>query len=142
MSNDPILDDQLTQYFGAQRAADARRAPAFAGMLAAAQDATVDGRAMDTTTPVVRAMPRRWRARAMVVAVPVLAAAGLLLMLRPSDSNADREFEALVAEWSRTTTETRASPTDALLSLPGDQYLRRMPTLGGDQLPSRSGKPS
>lgn len=138
MSDDPQLDERLRQHFGARRAEDARRAPAFAAMLTTAQEATPDVSAMATPSTVVRATPRRWRPRVWAVALPVLAAAGLLLMLRPRESRADREFEALVTEWSRTTAETRSAPTDALLSLPGDQYLRGMPTLGGDRLPSRT----
>lgn len=135
MNDDPQLDDQLTQHFGTLRAADAQRAPAFAGMLAAAQAAIPVATASPTS---VVATARRSRVRVLMFALPVMAAAGLLLMLRPRESQADREFEALVTKWSRTTAETRSSPTDALLSLPGDQYLRGMPTLGGDRLPSRT----
>lgn len=136
MSDDPQLDQQLTAHFGARRSADARRAPAFATMLAAAQQTV----AHDAPTSVpVRAVAPRARARLVLVAVPMLAAAAaLLLMLRPRESAADREFETLVTEWSRTSDVTRTSPTDALLSLPGDQYLRGMPTLEGDRLPSRT----
>jgi hypothetical protein len=135
MSDDPQLDEQLTHYFGAQRAADARSAPPFAAMYEAAQAEVREGTAMATP---VRATRRRWRTRVFVFALPLLAAAGFVLMLRPRESRADREFDALVTEWSRTTADTRSSPTDALLSLPGDQYLRGMPTLGGDRLPSRT----
>jgi hypothetical protein len=135
MSDESQLDEQLTRHFGALRAADARRAPDFGAMRAAAQSAIPD--AAPTAFPV-HAVSRRRRPRVFVLALPVLAAAGLLLLLRPRASSADREFEALVTEWSRTTAATRSSPTDALLSLPGDEYLRGMPTLGGDRLPSRT----
>lgn len=147
MSDDPQLDEPLQRHFGALRADDMRRAPAFGPMLEAARREVaarnVDG-ASGASAPVAamsrtREVPRdRQRLRLLAVAVPTLVAAGLLLMLGTGESGADREFEALVTEWSRTASGVRSSPTDVLLSLPGDEYLRGMPTIGGDQSPSRS----
>lgn len=66
-------------------------------------------------------------------AVPLALAAGIAAIVvvpRLPDRAADREFDRLVTEWSRTTEATRHAPTDALLSLPGVGLLGNMPPIG------------
>lgn len=120
MSQEDELERELRPAFEALRRADARATPAFDAMLARART--------QATAPVgvaVRRAPRRyWRWAAY--AAPLAAAAGLALWLIPARS-ADLEFERAVTEWSRT---ARALPTDGLLSVPGSEYLRRLPAFG------------
>jgi hypothetical protein len=118
-------DIALQREFDALRAADRARAPDFATMAARA-------RAMaDAAPPVIvtSATPiRRWQSSPLAWAVPALAAAGLAAVLLMPRQNADAEFETLVSDWSRTSASIR-TPTDELLALPGDQYLRTTPML-------------
>lgn len=58
------------------------------------------------------------------------AIAAIVVVPRLPDRAADREFDRLVTEWSRTTEATRHAPTDALLSLPGVGLLGNMPPIG------------
>ena len=118
-------DIALQREFDALRAADRARTPDFATMAARA-------RAIADVTPKVAvatsAPVRSWRASPLAWAVPALAAAGLAAVLLMPRRNADAEFETLVSDWSRTSASIR-TPTDELLTLPGDQYLRSTPML-------------
>ncbi len=118
-------DITLQREFDALRAADRARTPDFATMAARARAIA------DATPPVVVATSapiRGWRASPLAWAVPALAAAGLAAVLLMPRQNADAEFETLVSDWSRTSASIR-TPTDELLALPGDEYLRATPML-------------
>ena len=124
------MDDALRRHFSALRESDARQAPDFSVMIAGT------GRTR-----------RPWRRVAW--AVPLLVAAGLAVVVlsprvvdRTADQAADREFEALVGEWTRTTQAARELPTDALLPLSGSEYLRSLPVIGGGLGAPRSRRPS
>jgi len=143
MSHDDELDRQLRPAFDALRRADAKAAPSFDAMFAAARaqaDAQADvqpdahaGVQPDAHADVQpRLSPRRyWKWAA--VAAPLAAAAALAIWLVPQRAG-DREFERAVAEWSRT---DRSLPTDGLLAVPGSEYLRRLPALGTGAAESR-----
>lgn len=137
MTPDDELDELLRHRFAGVRDADARRAPAFGEMVARARAAIpaepvvpMDVPNSVTRSPIVPAAPRRrspWRW--VAAAAPLAVAAGLAgIWLAPSRA-ADREFERLVSEWSRTERALNA-PTDGLLAVPGSEYLRRLPALG------------
>lgn len=120
MTHDDELEQQLRPAFDGLRRADAQATPSFEAMLARAREQAAAPREVrDVQSP-----RRAWRWVAFVA--PLAAAAGLALWLVP-DRAGDREFERAVTEWSRT---DRALPTDGLLSVPGSEYLRRLPALG------------
>lgn len=120
--SDHETERQLRSAFDGLRRADARATPSFDAMIARAR---VEADASRVQAPRVTTAPRRyWRWAA--VTVPLAAAAGLALWLAPMRAG-DREFEQAVTEWSRT---DRPLPTDGLLSVPGAEYLRRLPALG------------
>ncbi|MBK8250820.1 MAG: hypothetical protein IPK85_26005 [Gemmatimonadetes bacterium] len=120
MTDDDTLEQQLRPAFDGLRRADAQATPSFEAMMARARvPANAHG-----DVPVAGARRRVWRWAA--IAAPLAAAAGVALWLGP-DRAGDREFERAVTEWSRT---ERALPTDGLLSVPGSEYLRRLPALG------------
>jgi hypothetical protein len=139
MSNDAESDPVLQQLFAAERARDAVRAPSFASMRDAARREVADAEHAPLTiergSADVRVVPSR---RSWLWAAPILVAAGLAIaILRPepaSQQSADREFEALVSEWSRTTAITQSSPTDRLLALPGAEFLRGTPSVGSPRI--------
>lgn len=121
MSHDET-ERQLRSTFDGLRCADARATPSFDAMIARARvEADMRRMPMSGATPAPR---RFWRWAA--VTVPLAAAAGLALWLAPARAG-DREFEQAVTEWSRT---DQPLPTDGLLSVPGAEYLRRLPALG------------
>jgi hypothetical protein len=132
MTPDDPRDALLQSRFAALRDDDARRAPAFADMLARARVAAADRPTAPLVAPPPRAEPAAWRRpRTWAFVTPFAVAAGLAgLWLQPGRV-ADREFERVVSEWSRTAERSRHSPTDALLAVPGGEYLRRLPALGG-----------
>jgi hypothetical protein len=70
---------------------------------------------------------RAARLRHVLWAGPLAIAAGLgaiyLLPVRTAESAADREFDRLVTEWTRTAAATSHVPTDGLLSVPGAELL-------------------
>lgn len=131
MMPDHELDDALRRRMAGLREADARHTPPFGEMMARARATIANG----TPAEVVIAGPvvptRAWlRRRTWIVGGPLLLAAGLAgIWLRPSLA-ADREFEKMVSEWSRTAARSLHSPTDGLLAVPGAEFLRRMPALG------------
>lgn len=132
MNQDDEVEQPLRPAFDALRHADAQATPAFDVVLARARaqasaqarmqsDAAVHRPAREATRSTTRG-PWRW----VAYAAPLAAAAGLALWLGPQRA-ADREFERAVTEWTRA---ERALPTDGLLSVPGAEYLRRLPVLG------------
>jgi len=136
MKGDAELDELLQQRFERQRVHDVRHAPTFEAMLLRArQDAA-------TSVPVVEhiravptpSQPRAARRRVVRWAGPLAIAAGLgaiyLLSARTAESAADREFDRLVTEWTRTAAATSHAPTDGLLTIPGSELLGTMPRLG------------
>jgi hypothetical protein len=141
MMDERAVEARLQQHFSARRAADASRTPAFAPMLEAAQR-EAEGPARAVAVEAARGRSARWPSRVLAITLPVLAAAGLVLMLRAGDTGADQEFEALVSEWSRVRTDVHRSPTAGLLDLPGSEYLRAMPSVGGERASSRTRNPS
>lgn len=153
MKQDDPLDATLRRHFDTLRTLDRAQAPDFPSMAARAREMaahTVEQTTAQTTaqttglatdaitsaTPVLvpiaspTASPRRRTVSPWAWGIPALAAAGLAaLMLVPRGDAADQEFEALVADWSRTTQLTMRAPTDGLLVVPGSEYLRFTPSL-------------
>lgn len=118
------LDSDLRRHFATLRAEDARKTPAFGEMLANAQRRTQDRVAVP---PLARwSQKRTW-----AVAGPLIAAASFAAVWFLPRRAADREFERVVAEWSRTT--QHSSPTDQLLSFPGAEMLGQFPTFAAPQ---------
>jgi len=154
MASDPF-DQALQQQFDALRSHDRAVAPDFSTMVARARQAS-NAAPADAPAPSPRAepsiRPRRWFASPWTWVVPALAAAGLAaVMLMPRQDAADREFESLVADWSRVTQTASRAPTDGLLAVPGSEYLRAIPQLvpppaqpsgAAPQAPSRPRSPS
>jgi hypothetical protein len=149
MDDDRIVEDALQRQFDALRREDVRQTPPFAAMFARAQ-ATADdvsGQAIETVHRASagsnRSSARPWSpGRILAWSAPFLAAAGLAIVLLQAESAADREFDQLVTEWTRTSAITRHSPTDGLLALPGSEYLRGMPTIDGGLRTPRTRRPS
>lgn len=140
MTDDTEFDRTLRRHVDAMRRADVAEAPAFASMIARAR-ATASTLETPQRAPVVEARRRQPFARTLLWATPVVIAASLTLLLlrRPDPADrADREFEQLVTQWSRTNQSAPRSPTDRLLSVPGSEYLRSTPTLGIPQTRSPS----
>lgn len=126
MADDPI-DRALQRQFDTLRESDRAVAPDFATMVANARH--LSNVAPVTDAPGVAASTRPRRSPWPWV-VPALAAAGLAaVMLVPRPDAADREFESLVADWSRLTQTASRAPTDGLLAVPGSEYLRAIPQL-------------
>lgn len=140
MTDELQTDRVLRQLFEAQRERDAASAPAFAAMRDAARRMAEAADNVSTHHIPVDARPGRIRPlrRALLWGAPLLVAAGLAIaILRPetaANQSADREFEALVSEWSRTAALTQRSPTDRLLSLPGSEFLRGTPSVGSSRI--------
>lgn len=140
-------DDTLRERFATLRATDARVAPAFGAMLAQARRASprvaapVDHAMVARVagvSPIART-PRRWRRVAWLTAGPLLTAAGFAGVWFNAERQADREFEHLVTEWTHTENQALRSPTDGLLVLPGNEYLRSVPSVGRNIRHPRSG---
>jgi anti-sigma factor RsiW len=145
MTEHDELDERLARHFSQERAGDARRSPPFAEMLARARSAVMAEGAMAGVTaahpatipPGARPIPRARRHwRWALVATPLAVAAGIAAVLLSPSRSADREFERTVAEWSRVE-RAITLPTDGLLSVPGSEYLRRLPALGAGAGASR-----
>lgn len=122
------IDDRLRERFARLREADASEAPPFAEMIARARArASQEGPVADSTesvgvVPRTRGVRRRWP----LAAIPIAIAAGVAFLFVNPDRAADREFERVVSEWSRTE-RALSTPTDGLLAVPGSEYLRRLP---------------
>lgn len=121
------LDDRLRERFARLRQADDREAPPFAEMIARARTlASQEGPVAESTESAAVSRTLRVRRRWPLAAIPLAIAAGLGFLLVNPDRAADREFERVVSEWSRTE-RTLSTPTDGLLAVPGSEYLRRLP---------------
>lgn len=132
MTPDDRLDELLQLRFAALREADAGRAPAFTEMMARARAVAAEQPVSPVALQNERTARHPWRRpRNWAIAAPFAVAAALAGIWLQPDRVADREFEKVVSEWARTAQRARSSPTDALLALPGDEYLRRLPALGG-----------
>lgn len=153
--NDALLQDR----FARLRAGDAESAPDFAKMMTRVRrevDARANATALErepsshgqppqrgrgderATERAVRSSPADLRSTndrrpLMRWAVPLALAAGIgaiVFLPRLPDRAADREFDRLVSEWSRTSEATRHAPTDGLLDLPGFGLVEDMPAIG------------
>lgn len=122
------LDEALHRHFSALREADRRDAPSFEEMIARARADVAAGQGV-AGSDMVAGTRRRHPWRRMALAAPVAAAAAVAAIWLAPGRAADREFERAVSEWSRTE-RTLDAPTDALLRVPGSEYLRRLPALG------------
>lgn len=119
-------DDRIRAEFEALRA-DASRpgvVPDFGEMIARAQASS------ERTEPVVGTIPHR---RAVQVGgwMSLAAAAAVvgLLLVRPGSTDADAEFERLVAAYSTSAATAFNSPTSGLLRTPGLD-LGSVPSIG------------
>lgn len=147
MSNERELDETLRERFETLRAADARVAPDFGAMLEQARREMPDiGQRRDPLRfPVVAdevrttRQPRRWGRIALLTAGPLLTAAGFAGVWFNAERQADREFDQVVMAWTQTAEQAMRSPTDGLLMLPGDEYLRSVPAVGRSMRNPRSG---
>ncbi len=132
MKGDREIDSLLQQRFARLRDEDARRAPDFSEMVGRARrDSAEAGESTAPATPRgARTARPGARRRVLRWVVPMAVAAGLAAIAILPDRGADREFDRLVTEWSRTSEATRQAPTDGLLSLPGVGLLGGMPAVG------------
>lgn len=130
MTDERELDTQLRTRFEEMRRSDASSAPPFAPMLARAVAAAAPApKAVTPITPL-----RHWsRGRLVMWGAPILVAASFGAIWVVPKSGTDREFERVVSEWSRTEAAL-SSPTDALLAVPGSEFLGRVPSLGGSAM--------
>ncbi|MEP7381733.1 MAG: hypothetical protein ABI910_08610 [Gemmatimonadota bacterium] len=117
MRGDTELDALLRERFARLKEDDARRTPDFAPMLAQARRSIADAR------PASRLRVLRW-------ALPLAVAAGLTAIVLIPERAADREFDRLVTEWSRTSDATRHAPTDGLLAPATAGLLDGLPAIG------------
>ncbi len=128
-------DDRLRAEFGRLRSETegSARVPDFRAML---EEAKVDAAARPELQVVQGGRSdagarRRWVVRigGWASAAAAAAIAGVLLMGGPSD--ADREFERLVAAYSADASSGAwRSPTSALLNVPGMNLTRSVPSFG------------
>jgi hypothetical protein len=135
MTPDDEIEELLRTRFAGVRETDRRQTPAFAEMMARAraavsaeEHAAPDLPAVVSTPPTRTLIPRRNPWRWAFAAAPLAVAAGLAAVYFAPSRSADREFERVVSEWSRTE-RTMHAPTDGLLAVPGSEYLRRLPPL-------------
>lgn len=140
-------EEGLREGFRRLREEEARAAPSFAAMMARARSGTLTGEeipgappAPTSTEDTLSVRRNRW----IRWLPPLAAAAALSTLLLSGSREADREFDRLVTEWSQTSRVALHSPTDRLLTVPGSQYLRSLPTLGSDRpltTPSQRSRP-
>lgn len=124
----------LREGFRRLREEDARVAPSFATLMAGARNDVAAGEQEGAAGPVSPDPVRPTRRNPWVRWLPPVAAAAVLgAVLLSGSGKADREFDRVVNEWSQTARVALHSPTDRLLAVPGSQYLRSMPRLGGDR---------
>ena len=135
MKDDAELDERFLQRFAALKAEDRGALPPFGPMLARARVQVDDTRPLTVVVeraPAALAAPawHRPQRRLLIWAGPLLAAAGLGAIWILPQRAADREFDRVVSEWSRTSAATHRSPTDGLLALPGSEFLGGLPPVG------------
>jgi hypothetical protein len=132
MMVDDEHDETLAARFASLRARDAREAPAFAPMFARATQIASAGEMGTPAVPSRVAPHRRSRWTVLWAAGPLLTASGLGAVWLNARQRAEREFDQTVTAWTRASESTRRSSTDALLALPGDEYLKTVPSVGRD----------
>lgn len=129
MTPNDEIDELLRARFAGLREADARQVPAFGAMIARART-QIEAEPAVPPRPAAPAPATRWRPwRWALAATPLAAAAAVAAIWLAPSRVAEREFERVVAEWSRTERALTA-PTDGLLAVPGSEYLRRLPAIG------------
>jgi ferric-dicitrate binding protein FerR (iron transport regulator) len=120
--NDRQQDPELRALFEAQRHDDAKHAPSFAGMLARAQ---AEAAIAPTLLPTRRTRGRREWAGGLAAAAAIAA-----LIVIPRMRSGDDAFEQAVRSFQADPAlGAWQSPTDGLLSLPGDRLLSTIPSL-------------
>jgi ferric-dicitrate binding protein FerR (iron transport regulator) len=118
-------DPELRALFEAQRHDDASHAPPFAQMMARAQ-AEAETAAAPTALPTPRTRWRREWAGGLAAAAAIAA-----LIVIPRVRSGDDAFEQAVRAFqSNPALGAWQSPTDGLLTLPGDRLLSTVPTMG------------
>ena len=140
MGDEREVNHMLQRRFAALREGDAREAPAFHAMFARGREAA-ESPAVTTPSVPRPAQPARagWRRVVLYTAGPMLTAAGLGAVWFNANRRADREFMDAVNAWSATSEKALRAPTDGLLVLPGDEYLRTVPVVGRNDRASRRG---
>jgi len=118
-------DPELRALFEALRHDDASHAPSFAEMMARAQ-AEAATAALSTAAPTPRTRWRREWAGGLAAAAAIAA-----LIVIPRVRSGDDAFEQAVRAFqSNPALGAWQSPTDGLLTLPGDRLLSTVPTMG------------
>ena len=118
-------DPELRALFEAQRHDEASHAPSFPQMLARAQ-----AEAATAAAPTTRPTPRtRWR-REWAGGLAAAAAIAALIVIPRVRSGDDAFEQAVHAFQSNPALGAWQSPTDGLLTLPGDRLLSTVPTMG------------
>ena len=128
MDDDRMFEEALREGFREVRARDEERAPSFQAILRRAREEAADPAL--TVVSGKDAPPSRAPRRLLRWGAPMAAAAVLATLLVTGDRHANREFDRLVNDWSRTAQVTLRSPTDGLLTVPGSEYLRSVPAVG------------
>jgi ferric-dicitrate binding protein FerR (iron transport regulator) len=118
-------DPELRALFEAQRHDDASHAPSFEEMMARAQAEAVTA-AVPTALPTPR---KRWR-REWAGGLAAAAAIAALIVIPRMRSGDDAFEQAVRAFQSNPALGAWQSPTDGLLTLPGDRLLSTVPTMG------------
>ena len=136
-------ESELRRLFQEMKALDQARAPDFAGMMERIEGQVAEGLASKPSGPPVASLWRRgWsgarqRRYRLGWAGGLLAAAavsGILLIRAPAAS--DAEFERAVRAFSADPAGGAwRSPTDGLLSLPGQEMLTTLPSIGAPDWP-------
>lgn len=125
MMDDRELEQEIRAGFHAMRSTDRAQTPDFASTVARAR--------LAVDRPIARAVARSWHKRLLLIGGPALVAAGLAGLFIVPGRLKDREFDRVVLEWSRTDA-TLHSPTDALLAVPGSEFLGSTPSVTGSLL--------
>lgn len=138
-------DERLREAFRTLREEEVGGAPSFSALMARARSEALAEEAPARARPDARdplgastpaAPPARvegWAPRRhpwIRWLPPLAAAAAVAAILLSGGRSADREFDRLVGEWSRTSRVALHSPTDRLLAVPGAQFLRSVPLVG------------
>jgi hypothetical protein len=140
MNENRDLDEVLRARFANLRDADARVAPDFESMFEQARRQSQGITLVTDVDGSGRIRPsRRWGRIALFTAGPLLTAAGLAGVWLNAERRADREFDQVVMAWTQTADQAMRSPTDGLLVLPGNEYLRSVPAIGRSMRNPRSG---
>jgi hypothetical protein len=139
MGDERESDHILRRRFAALRASDARESPDFKGLFAQAQS-QAKGPVPPVRASLLASPGRRdWRRIVLYATGPMLTAAGLGAVWFNASRRAEREFTEAVSQWSETSAKVLHSPTDGLLVLPGDEYLRTVPAVGRNARDPRRG---